>query len=116
MRRTVVWWVVVAALMAAMQVVFAIGNLVEDDGGPLYGQLVLLAVMLTGAGLIASGITRRFRHRSGGSLLIAAGVLPSLLGISLVWFPPAVIYGLLALVVAYVAFRDASEERSPIEA
>ncbi len=116
MRKAVVWWVVVAAVMAAMQVMFAVGNLVEDDGGPLYGQLALVAVMLLGAGLIATGIARRVRRRTPASLLIAVGVLPSLLGISLVWFPPAVIYGLLALVVAYVAYRDASAERSPVEA
>ena len=104
------WWIVVAGLMAALQVVGGVGNL-EDDGGPVYGRVAFLSLTVIGAGLVAIGIIARNRNRSVGSTLIGFGVVPSAAGILLFWFPPAVLYGILAIVVAVVAFRDASGER-----
>jgi len=109
------WWVVAAGLMAALQVFGGVGNL-EDDGGPLYGRVAFLSLTVIGAVLVATGIPYRNRDRSIGSTLIGVGVLPSAAGILLFWFPPAVLYGILAIVVAVVAFRDASAERILAEA
>jgi len=107
------WWVVVAGLMAAAQTLLGFGNLVEDDGGPLYGQLVLLAITTAGAVLITVGIVARSRNQTRGSTLIGVGVLPSGLGIVFFWFPPVFLYGVLAIVVVVLAFRDSSRDRAP---
>lgn len=103
-----VWWLVGAGVMAAMQLVFGFGNLAEDDGGPLFGQLMLIAVTLTGAALVVTGLVSRRRNRRLGSFLIGIGVLPSALAITLFWFPPAVLYGILAIAIVWMAFRDAA--------
>lgn len=107
------WWVIAAALIAGMQVIFGVGNLIEDDGGPLYGQILFLAVLAAGAALTAAGIRVRGRDRARGGAMIAVGILPSMTGVTFVWFPPAVACGALALVVAIVAFTDGP--RSPRE-
>lgn len=110
------WWVVLAGIMAVMQAFAGLGNLVEDDGGPLYGRVAFLAVLVAGAVLILAGIVVRQRNRRRGSLMIGIGVLPSASGILFFWFPPAVVYGIAAIVVAVVAFRDASGHPAPAEA
>ena len=110
-RFASIWWVVAAAVMAGLQAIFAIGNLIEDDGGPLYGQVVLLAVAIGGTILVGVGLAYRMRNRRVGSTLVAIGVLPSVLGILLFWFPPAVLYGLLAIAVVWFASRDAAAAR-----
>ena len=109
------WWIVVAGLMAALQVFGGVGNL-EDDGGPLYGRVAFLGLTIAGAVFVANGVVLRNRNRSIGSTLIGVGVLPSTAGVLLFWFPPAVIYGILAIVVAVVAFRDASSTRQLVRA
>jgi len=106
------WWVLVAGAMAAMQAIFGFGNLVEDDGGPLYGGLIALGVTVFGAALIIGGIVIRKENRAKGSALIGVGVLPSTLGIAFFWFPPAALYGILAVFVAVNAFKDASIKRA----
>lgn len=107
------WWIGIAAAMAAMQTAFGFANLVEDDGGAMSGRLVAFAIMVAGAVLIVVGIAARQRGRAGGSVLVGVGVLPSAMGITFFWFPPAVAYGILAIFVAWRAFRDASVKRAP---
>ena len=87
-----------------------IGNLVDpDDAGPLYGQLILLAVMATGAALIVYGLVLVRRNQPRGSKLVAFGVLPGSVGIAFFWFPPAVAVGILALITSWVAFQSAQK-------
>ena len=38
-------------------------------------------------------------------MLVGVGVLPSTMGITFFWFPPAVAYGILAIFVAWHAFK-----------
>lgn len=106
------WWIGVAAAMAAMQTAFGFTNLVEDDGGAMPWRLTAFAIMVMGAVLIVMGIAARQRGRTRGSVLVGIGVLPSALGIAFFWFPPAVAYGIVAILVAATAFREASGNRA----
>ena len=102
------WWLWSAGLIAPLMIALGVGNLIEDDGGPLYGQLLLAAVLITGAALIAGGIWTRRSRRELGSKLVAFGVLPAASGVMFFWFPPAVAVGLLALASSAAAFRDSA--------
>ncbi|MDJ0923269.1 MAG: hypothetical protein QNJ77_01800 [Acidimicrobiia bacterium] len=107
------WWHGSAAVIGALMLMLGIGNLVDpDDTGPLYGQLILLAVVATGAALIVYGLVLLRRNQPGGSKLVALGVLPGSVGIAFFWFPPAVAVGILALVTSWVAFRSVEELES----
>ena len=104
------WWHVSAAVIGALMLMLGIGDLASPDNtGPLYGQLILLAVMATGAGLIAYGLVLYRRNQPRGSKLVALGVLPGSVGIAFFWFPPAVAVGILALITSWAAFRSAGE-------
>jgi hypothetical protein len=100
------WWIWSAAIVAVLMVALGAGNLIEDDGGPLWGQIIFAAVLFSGAVLVASGIWARRTRRELGSRLVAIGVLPGVSGIALFWFPPAVAVGLLALASSIAAFAD----------
>ena len=102
------WWIWSAGLVAILMVALAVGNLVDDDGGPLYGQLLFAAVLIGGAVSVAVGIKMRADETVRSSWFIGFGVLPGCLGIALFWFPPAVAAGLLAMASAIAAFRDAA--------
>ncbi len=105
------WWTVSAAVIGVLMLMLGIGNLVDpDDSGPLYGQLILLAVMATGAALIVYGLVLLRRKQPRGSKLVAIGVLPGSVGIAFFWFPPAVAVGILALITSWVAFQSGQEE------
>lgn len=111
------WWNVSAAVIGALMLMLGIGNLVDpDDTGPLFGQLVLLAIMATGAALIVYGLVLVRRDQPQGSRLVAIGVLPGSVGIAFFWFPPAVAVGILALVTSWAAFRSASKLESHVTA
>jgi uncharacterized membrane protein HdeD (DUF308 family) len=102
------WWIVSAAAIGALMLMLGIGNLVDpDDTGPLYGQLILLAVMATGAALVVYGLVLVRRGQIRGSKLVALGVLPGSVGIAFFWFPPAVAVGILAVITSWAAFRSA---------
>ncbi len=104
------WWFVSAAVIGVLMLMLGIGNLVDpDDTGPLYGQLILLTVMATGAALVLSGLILLRRNQVQGSRLVAVGVLPGSIGIAFFWFPPAVAIGILALVTSWAAYRSGSE-------
>ena len=104
------WWHVSAAVIGALMLMLGIGDLASPDNtGPLYGQLILLAVMATGAGLIAYGLVLYRRNQPRGSKLVALGVLPGSVGIACFWFPPAVAVGILALITSWAAFRSAGD-------
>lgn len=100
------WWIWSAAVIAVLMVTLGVGNLIEDDGGPLWGQIIFAAVLVAGAVLVASGIWVRKNRPQLGSRLVAIGVLPGVSGVALFWFPPAVAVGLLALASSIAAFAD----------
>jgi len=101
------WWLWTAGLIGALMVMLGVGNLIEDDGGPLYGRVLFAAVLIAGAALIVAGIRMRTDRPELGSRLVAVGVLPGASGIALFWFPPAVAVGVLALATSVAAFRSA---------
>lgn len=100
------WWIWSAGSISVLMVALGVGNLIEDDGGPLWGQLIFAGVLVTGAALIAGGIWTRRTRPELGSRLVAVGVLPGASGIALFWFPPAVAVGLLAVASSVAAFAD----------
>lgn len=100
------WWIWSAAVIAVLMVALGVGNLMEDDGGPLYGQLIFAAVLIGAAALVAVGISKRSSDAAHGNRLIGLGVLPGATGLAFFWFPPAVAVGVLALVTSVAAFRD----------
>jgi len=100
------WWMWSAATIAVLMVALGVGNLIEDDGGPLYGAIIFAAVLIGGAALVAIGIRKRSSDPSLGNRLIGLGVLPGATGLALFWFPPAVAVGVLAIVTSVAAFRD----------
>ena len=106
------WWIWSAGTISLLMVALGVGNLVEEDGGPLYGRLIFAAVLVAGAALIASGIWTRRTRRELGSRLVAIGVLPGVSGVALFWFPPAVAMGLLALASRVAAFADSRGSRT----
>ena len=109
------WWHISAAVIGALMLMLGIGNLVDpDDNGPLYGQLILLAVMATGAALIVYGLVLLRRGQPGGSRLLAIGVLPGSIGLAFFWFPPAFAVGILALATSWVAFQSAQPAKSEV--
>ena len=99
------WWMVSAGIIGVLMLMLGIGNLIEEDGGPLYGQLVLLGFMVAGAALIVSGLAVGRRDRRTGGKLAGIGVLPGAVGVAFFWFPPAVLVGVLAIVTSWQAFR-----------
>jgi uncharacterized membrane protein HdeD (DUF308 family) len=104
------WWIVSAAVIGALMLMLGIGNLVDpDDSGPLYGQLILLAVMATGATLIVYGLVLVRGNQVRGSKFVALGVLPGSVGVAFFWFPPAVAVGVLALITSWAAFQSAEK-------
>jgi uncharacterized membrane protein HdeD (DUF308 family) len=107
------WWTVSAALIGALMLMLGIGDLVDPDNtGPLYGQLILLAVMATGATLIVYGLVLVRSNQVRGSKLVALGVLPGSIGIAFFWFPPAVAVGILALATSWAAFQSTKKLES----
>ena len=100
------WWLWSAGFVATMMTVLGVGNLLEDDGGPLYGRIVFAAVMIGGAVLVVTGMRVRSTRRGSGSRLIAVGVSPGALGIAFFWFPPAVAVGILAVATTWKAFHE----------
>lgn len=103
------WWFVPAGLVGLALVAFGIGNLVEDDGGPLYGQ-VIAAVLFAGAGLVIFvGMALRARGNRTGSRMILGGAIPGLASFALFWFPPAWLVGFMSVAVVVGASQDATK-------
>ena len=71
----------------------------------------LFVSLVAGLVVIAGVVVRRRSSRRVGSAMIGLGVLPSVLPIVLFWFPPALLYGALAIAVSVTAFSDAAAAR-----
>ena len=100
------WWHWSAGLIAVLMVVLGAGNLIEDDGGPLYGRIIFAAVLVGGASLVATGILNKRSRPELSNKLVALGVLPGAAGIAFLWFPPAVAVGILAIMTSVAAYRE----------
>jgi len=100
------WWVWTAGATAIWMTALALGNLIEDDGGPFYGQLLFAAVLIGGAIAVAGGVRMRSSRPEKGAGLVGFGVIPAVSGMALFWFPPAVAAGVLALATSVAAFRN----------
>jgi hypothetical protein len=90
-------------------VILGVGNLVEDDGGPLYGRIIFSAVLALGASLVVAGLIVRRNRPALGAKLVAIGVLPGASGLAFFWFPPAAVVGALAIATAVAAANDSAE-------
>ncbi len=105
------WWRFAAGFIAVGFAVLGIGNMLEDDGGPLYGRIVAAAVAVAAALLIVAGLIIRRRNRRLGGAMIGVGTLPASVLIIFFWFPPVALVGVLAIVVTVRAFNDAGRQR-----
>jgi LPXTG-motif cell wall-anchored protein len=111
------WWLVLATLLGALEVVAGIGTALDGNsgvGGLLPGDPASSprrAAIITAGGLLALwGIAQRRRSRVAGDLLIAVGMLPP---VAWLWTGgPAVIVSLLALTVIVAAVVQAAQVRS----
>jgi LPXTG-motif cell wall-anchored protein len=111
------WWLVLAALLGALEVLAGIGTALDGNsgvGGLLPGDpasSARRAAVITAGGLLAlGGIAQRRRSRVAGDLLIAVGTLPP---VAWLWTGgPAVIVSLLALTVIVAAVVQAAQVRS----
>jgi hypothetical protein len=105
------WWRIAAGFIAVGMAFLGIGNMLEDDGGPLYGRILAAAVAVGAATLIIAGLTIRKRNQKLGSTMIAVGTLPATGLVLFFWFPPVALVGVLAVVVTVKAFNDAGRQR-----
>lgn len=103
------WWFIPAGLVGLALVVFGVGNLASDDGGPLYGQIVAFVVFGAAGLVILFGMVFRSRGDRIGSWMIVAGAVPGLASFALFWFPPAWLVGIMSLAVIVAAYRDTRE-------
>ena len=105
------WWRIAAGFIAVGFAFLGIGNMLEDDGGPLYGRILAAAVAVAAALLIAAGLIIRRRNRKLGSAMIGVGTLPASVLILFFWWPHVALFGVLAIVVTVRAFNDAGQQR-----
>lgn len=105
------WWRIAAGFIAVGMAFLGIGNMLEDDGGPLYGRILAAALAVAAATLIIAGLTIRRRNQKLGSTMIGIGTLPATGLILFFWFPPVALVGVLAVVVTVKAFNDAGKQR-----
>jgi len=97
------WWVGLAGLLGAVEIVMATGQLIDD---PKWENALALAIV-GGLGAVALvGTWFRSRSRSTGDWMIVVGVLPFCALFWAVW-PPVV-----ALVVMVMALIDSARGRS----
>ena len=98
------WWVVLAAIMGAVELFMGIGQLIRD---PSLDNALALAVIGGGGLLVLTGAWYRSRSRSAGDWMILVGVLPFL---ALFWLivPP-----LLGILVMTMALIDSAKRTEP---
>jgi hypothetical protein len=103
------WWLAIAGLVGALEIVLGIGLPFEDRTvGSIVGGVVITAL---GAAMLA-GITVRRRRRRTGDLMIAAGTLPLY---PFMWTVVMPIAGLLVAVPALIDAADAAAAGPPEE-
>lgn len=101
------WWVRVAVVLAMLQVVFAVG-IGADSEASSGDRIVIFSVWLGGAAVAIAGAMQRPQNQRRGDVLIALGVVPSVItGIIAYWFPPMWLIAAAGLFVIWSAVRDA---------
>ncbi len=101
------WWVSLAAVLAGLQIVFAIGIGLDSEASATE-RIVIFSVWGGSAALALIGAWQRPRHRRRGDALIALGALPAVLGgIIFFWFPPLWLTTAAGLVVMWSSIGDA---------
>ena len=106
------WWRMGAGIIAIAVAFFGMGNLFEEDGGPLSGKIIAASVAVVLAGVLIAGLVIRTKNTARGSYMIAIGALPGTILTLVVWFPPVALVGLLSIFVAWNAFRDGLKHQS----
>lgn len=100
------WWVRLAVVLAAFQIVLAVGIGLDSEATGAE-RVVFLSVWGAGAALAVMGIQQRLRHRRSGDVLIALGVVPSVAtGILAYWFPPMWLITAGGLLVIWSSIQD----------
>jgi hypothetical protein len=74
--RTWTWWTVLAVLLAAVYVLAAVGQLIDDPKATNVGAL---GIMIGFAGVIAVGLRLRARSRIGGNWMVIFATVPALM-------------------------------------
>jgi hypothetical protein len=93
------WWVLLAAVLGAVELIAAVGQLIQE---PSLDNAFALA-LVGGAGiLVMTGTWFRSRSRSTGDWMIVVGILPFLMLFWLIW-PPV-----LAVLVMAMALIDSA--------
>ena len=70
------WWRIGAGIIAIAVAFFGMGNLFEEDGGPLSGKIVAASIAVVIAGMLMAGLVIRRTNTARGSYMIAIGALP----------------------------------------
>ncbi len=103
------WWVSLAVVLAALQVVFAVGAGTDSDETAI-GRGIFFALWTAGSVLVLLGTRFRVENRRRGNALISLGVLPAVAtGIIAFWFPPMWLATAAGLAVIAFAVRDAAK-------
>jgi hypothetical protein len=110
------WWLLGAALIAAVFAVVSLIDFVETDGTPFYERITEVAPLVVAAAVVFAGLAARTRSRRLGSTLIAIGTLPGAVAIIFFWHPGFVSFGLLSIAVITTAFTDAGRSEQPVPA
>jgi hypothetical protein len=123
------WWLVVAALIAVMELVVSAGiwidkltaetvllngTEVELPGEALlvWGDIALTGLLALAAAAIIAGLSARDSQPDRSRWLIMAGLVPAaLLGVVFFWFPPFwIVSGAAIAVIARISTRGAGKE------
>lgn len=125
------WWLAVAALIAALQLVLAVGIwvdkliaetttingvAVELPAEPLldWGAILLTGAFALAAGALIAGLYLRSRQPDRSRWLIMIGVVPSvLIGMVFFWFAPFWIVSGAAIAVLVRASRGTASQPVP---
>ena len=101
------WWRVLALPLSLLIVIAAIGNLIEDSDGALFGRVAYLVASGVGFALVIAGLIFRRKDRMMGSTMIAIGVMPAFPLVIMFWLPPVALVGVLGIAISLKAFIDA---------
>lgn len=109
------WWLIGAALVAAVLTVADIWSLVspEPATGPWYKQLFGAVTLIGGPIVTFAGLIVRLRNRRVGGIMIAVGVAPGAAALVLFWSPPFLVFGSLSLAVMAAAINDIQTTSAP---